>query len=105
MALFLFKAYSYFHFHSGNCLTSTRQLVGQTVQSEAMATDAIRADVNYRLTVSCSVYMCVRVSVCVCVCVCVCCVCVWVLYVCMCVCGVCGCECVSETEWMCRLRA
>ena len=40
--------------HSGNHLTSTRQLVGQTGGSEAMATDAVRANVNYRLTVSCS---------------------------------------------------
>ena len=103
MPLHLFKSYSYFHFLSGNHLASTRQFAGQTVQSEAMATDAVHADVNYRLTVSCSswilalclyMYLCVVcVYMCVCVCTCVCVVCVQVCVVCI-VCVMCVCVCV-----------
>ena len=50
-------------FLSGNHLASTRQLVGQTVQSEAMATDAVRAVVNYRITVSRGVCTCMCVVI------------------------------------------
>ena len=83
------------HSLRGNNLTSTRQLVGQTVNSEAMATDAIKVDVKYELNVSC-VYdllctcVCVRACVCVCMHVCVCvrvCACMFaLLFVAKCMC-------------------
>ena len=42
----------YSNFCRGNHLTSRRQLVGQTVNNQEMATDAIKADVKYEITVS-----------------------------------------------------
>ena len=44
--------HSHSHSLSGNHLTSTRRLVGQTVNSQAIATDAIHAVVMYDVTVS-----------------------------------------------------
>ena len=52
--LFSFPFSALPHSVRANNLTSTRQLVGQTVNSEAMATDAIKVDVKYELNVSCA---------------------------------------------------
>ena len=88
--LFSFPFSALPHSLRGNNLTSTRQLVGQAVNSEAMATDAIKVDVKYELNVSCvydslcvcaCVCACVRVCVHACVCVCVC------MHVCVRVCA------------------
>ena len=42
----------YSNFCRGNHLTSRRQRVGQTVNNQELATDAIKADVKYEITVS-----------------------------------------------------
>ena len=68
-------SYSY----RGNRLIFQRQLVGQTVNSEAMATDAVTIDVKYKLNVSHWQRLSSAICKCVYVCVCAC------AYVCMCV--------------------